>query len=554
MKRTSVFGLTLLFTVFAGVTACSQDSQPSAAHDAKAANAQSETYGEQLGTIRFPVSCNEEARPHIEHGVALLHHMTYVGAREEFAAANKADPDCAIGYWGQAMTYIHPLWADPPTEADFEKGRALVREAKTRGTNTTREQAYVAAVDAYYKAGRSVNETKNLAAFEKAWDAAHRKFPDDLEATAFFALAHLGTANLDDKTYAVQKRAGALAEAVLEQEPDHPGGHHYVIHAYDYPPLASQALEVARHYGEIAPEVPHALHMPAHIFTRLGLWEESITLNKRSAAAALKHPAGDKVSLHHLHALDYLAYAYLQRGEDDQARAIHDKLAALDGPFQVEIATPYTLAAVPARIALERQQWEQAAALEARKPDSYPWDRFPAIEAITHFARALGAARGGDAGAARQSIDKLTDLRDEAAKTSDYWAKQVETQRLAAEAWLAFGQGRKDEALKTMRQASELETSTEKHPVTPGELLPAQELLADMFFEVGRYPEAQAQYQAALERSPNRFNSLFGAGRAAELRGDYDKATFYYQKLVEVSATGVDRERVAQAKAFLAGN
>lgn len=554
MKMTSVFGLTLLFTVSSGVSACSQDSQPSASHDAKAANAQSETYGEQLGTIRFPVPCNKEARPHIDRGVALLHHMTYVGAQEQFDAATKADPNCAVGYWGQAMTYIHPLWADPPTEADFEKGRALVREAKTRGTKTAREQAYIAAVEAYYKEGWNLNETKNLAAFAKAWEAVHRQFPDDIEASAFFALAHLGTADPDDKTYAVQKRAGALAEAVLEQEPDHPGGHHYVIHAYDYPPLASQALEVARHYSEIAPAVPHALHMPSHIVTRLGLWEESIALNKRAAAAALKHPAGENISTYYLHPLDYLAYAYLQRGEDDEARAIRDKLSALDGPFQIGMALAYTLAAVPARMTLERQQWTAAAALKPRTPSAFAWERFPAIEAITHFARALGAARSGDADAARNSIDKLAALRDEAAKTSAYWAKQVEIQRLAAEAWLAFAEDRKDEALKTMRQSAELEASTEKHPVTPGEVLPAQELLADMFFEVGRYPEAQARYQAALERSPNRFNSLYGAGRAAELGGDDDKATFYYQKLVEVSATGVDQERVKQAKAFLAGN
>lgn len=553
MKNTIIYGLTLVLTVFSGGSAFSQDSLPPVSRHADAANAQ-RTYGEQLGTIRFPVSCSEEARPHIERGVALLHHMTYVGAHEAFVAATQADPDCAMGYWGQAMTYIHPLWADPPTEAGFEKGRTLVQEAKARGKKTAREQAYVTAVNAYYKEGWNLNETKNLASFAESWEAAHRQFPNDLEATAFFALAHLGTADPDDKAYAVQKRAGALAERVLEQEPDHPGGHHYVIHAYDYPPLASKALKVARHYSEIAPEVPHALHMPTHIFTRLGLWEESIELNKRSAAAALKHPADEKVSLHYPHALDYLAYAYLQRGEDEKARVIRDKLGALDGPFQIEIASPYTLAAVPARMALERQQWTAAAALKPRTPPEFAWNKFPAIEAITHFARALGAARSGDADAARQSIDKLTALRDEAAKTSDYWAKQVEIQRLAAEAWLAFGEGRKDEALKTMRQAAELEASTEKHPVTPGEVLPAQELLADMLFETRRYPEAQTQYLAALERSPNRFNSLYGAGRAAELRGDDDKAAFYYQKLVEVSATGVERERVKQARAFLAEN
>lgn len=554
MKNTIVYGLTIILTAFCGVSAFSQDKPPQASRHAEAASALTETYGGQLGTIRFPVSCNEEARSHIERGMALLHHMTYEGARDTFAAASQTEPDCAMGYWGQAMTYIHPLWSDPPTEVDFEIGQTLVQKAKSRGEKTAREQAYIAAVDAYYKEGWNLNEKTNLASFAKGWDAAHRQFPEDIEVSALLALALLGTADPSDKTYAVQKRAGALAQTVLSQEPSHPGAHHYLIHAYDYPPLAKQALVVARQYGEIAPAVPHALHMPTHIFTRLGLWQEIITMNQRSAAAALKHPIGDKISMHYLHALDYLVYAYLQRGEDEKAGATLATLAALKGPFQVEFATSYALAAVPARMALERQQWRQAAALEARKPASFPWDKFPAAEAITHFARALGAARSGDTVAARRTIDKLTVLRDEAAKTSAYWAKQVDIQRIAAEAWLAFGEGRKVEALERMRHAADLEATTEKHPVTPGEVLPARELLADMLLETGRHQEALAQYLAALERSPNRLNSLYGAGRAAELMGDDDKATFYYTNLVQGSATGVGQERVNHARAFLAEN
>jgi tetratricopeptide (TPR) repeat protein len=511
-------------------------------------------YGDKLGTVQLAVSCNEAAGRHLERGLALLHHMTYEGARAAFARATETDPDCAMGYWGQAMTLIHPLWSDPPSQADFKRGQALVSEAKTRGQKSERERAYIAAVEAYYAEGRNRNETANLASFEEGWEKVFRQFPNDLEAACFYALAHMATADPTDKTYAKQKRAGALAEKVLAQIPDHPGAHHYIIHAYDYPALAEEALVVARSYGKIAPEVPHALHMPTHIFTRLGFWQESITMNKRSAATALKHPVGDAISLHYPHALDYLAYAYLQRAEDQKANQVLDTLTALKGPFQVHIAASYPFAAVPARLALERQEWTDAALLEPRTPGNYPWDRFPAMEAITHFARALGAARSGNGQGARQALEKLAALREQAAETSAYWAKQVEIQRLSAMAWLAYQEGEQQEALDIMQRAAELEASTEKHPVTPGKVLPARELLADMLLDMGRHKEAQAEYEAALERSANRINSLYGAGRAAELGGNKRKATFYYKKLVEMTANDSEQKRLQQVRTFLAEN
>ncbi|HSL83101.1 MAG TPA: hypothetical protein VLF66_10005, partial [Thermoanaerobaculia bacterium] len=332
-------------------------------------------YGAELGTVQLPTACADAALPSLTRGLALLHHMTYEGARSAFAAAAEADPSCALAYWGQAMSFIHPLWSDPPSEADFERGRALAETARARAGDSRREAAYAAAVEAYYAAGRSADERPNLAAFERGWKAVHERFPDDPEAACFYALSHLATADPADKTYAHQHRAGAIVEGVLERIPDHPGGHHYVIHAYDYPTLADKALAVARHYGEIAPAVPHALHMPTHIFTRLGLWEESIAWNERSAAVAHEHPVDGKVSLHHLHAVDYLVYAHLQRGDDARAEAVARKLGRLEGPFQVEIASPYTLAAVPARMALERGRWAEAAALAPRVPADFPWDR-----------------------------------------------------------------------------------------------------------------------------------------------------------------------------------
>lgn len=517
------------------------------------AAAESHNHGySRLGAVQFPVSCNDAARTFIDQGLALLHHMTYEDAEGVFAAASQAQPDCAMSYWGQAMTYIHPLWSDPPSEARFERGRALVNEAKQRGEKTVRESAYIAAVEAYYAAGRTGPESRNLMAWDREWDNVHQQFPDDPEAALFFALSQIATADPGDKTFARQAQAGKLAEEILAKFPDHPGAHHYVIHAYDYPPLAERALAVAREYGDVAPEVAHALHMPSHIFTRLGLWPESIAWNTRSAAAALAHAEPGITSNHYLHALDYLAYAELQRAEDRQAELVLERITPLKGPFNPQIASPYAMAAVPARLALERQRWAAAAKLEPRMPASYPWDTAPAMEAITQFARALGAARSGNPDVARESLAKLDSLRDQAAKSSAYWAKQVEIQRLSALAWLTFTTSDRGVGLGTMQMAADLEASTEKHPVTPGEVLPARELLGDMLLEMGHHKEAQAAYEATLARSPNRFNSLYGAGRAAELQGDKTQATLFYKALVEQTAgSDSSRERLQHARTFL---
>jgi tetratricopeptide (TPR) repeat protein len=545
-----MFGLFTVFAAFISVPALGHEGVP-ASGKTGSVTVQAMDYGEHLGTVNFPVTCNEAARGHAVRGLALLHNMTYEGARAEFSEATKADPDCAMGYWGQAMTYIHPLWSDPPGEADFNRGQALVEEARTREKKSEWEHAYIEAVESYYTEGRNRGEKVNLASFERGWDKVHRQFPEDMEAAAFYALAHMATADPSDKTYAMQKRAGEIAEQVLARVPDHPGAHHYIIHAYDYPELADRALAVARNYGKIAPEVPHSLHMPTHIFTRFGIWQESIEMNRRSADAALKHPVNGAISLHYTHAIDYLAYAYLQRGEDQKAMQVLKSLRALDGPFQVHIASAYTFAAVPARIALERQAWTEAASLKPRIPDNYPWERFPAAEAITYFARALGEARTGNEEAAAQALVRLEALRDLSADTSAYWAKQVEIMRLSAMAWLKYGAGAKKNALDMMQRAAALESSTVKHPVTPGEVLPARELLGDMLIEMGRYREALEAYVTALERSPNRFNSLYGAGRAAELGGNKKVAVSFYKKLIEMTARDSTRERLQKARTFL---
>jgi hypothetical protein len=536
------------FVIFSGARA----ADPNGRAAASSGSAHEHAYVGDLGEVELKVSCLAAARTEVMRGLALLHHMMYEAAANAFAASTRAQPDCAIGHWGQAMSSIHPLWSDPPGAVAFEKGRASLAAARQRGAKTPLESAYIAAADAYYAVPRTADEKPNLLAFARGWASVHEQFPDDPEAALFHALAQLATADLSDKTYAQQRRAGELIEKLAARHPNHPGAYHYIIHAYDYPPLAERALGVARAYGKIAPEVPHALHMPSHIFTRLGYWQDSISWNERSAAAALKHPVDDAVSLHYPHALDYLVYAHLQRAEDRRAAALRERFERLGQPIQPELATAYALAAIPARMALERQKWADAMALEV-VPGSYAWDSVPAMEAITHFARALGAARSGNEQVARAALDRLAVLRDRVATANAYWAQQVEIQRLAARAWLEFGADR-NVGLATMRQAAELERSTEKHPVTPAQVLPATELFADMLLEAGQYEAAQKEYEATLAVNPNRLNSLYGAGRTAQLRGDERAADSFYGALLKMTADADTlSERLVTARAFRRG-
>ena len=550
MNKSVIYALLCITSVFFSGFVLAQDEQP-VAHVLPVVKTQNDTYGEALGTVHFPVSCNEVARQHASRGLALLHHMTYVGAREAFIAATQADADCAMGYWGQAMSFIHPLWSDLPSESEFKKGQELVTLARDRGQKSVWEQAYIRAVAAYYTEGRKRDEIANIASFEKAWHDVYNQFPEDPEAASFYALTHMATASKDAQGYVKQEHAAEIAKQVLVRMPGHPGAHHYIIHAYDSPTLAEKALVVARRYGEITSNVPHALHMPSHIFTRLGLWQESIVMNQRAATAALANPVDNTVSLHYLHALDYLAYAYLQRADDAKATQVLHAIASLNIPVQTHVASAYTLAAVPARLVLERRQWIAASELELGRPDDFPWEQFPAIQAITHFARALGAAKIGNESVARKALDQLMVLQNQVEKVSVSWAKQIEIQRLSAQAWLVYQQDNSEQALGIMREAAEMEAESEKSPVTPGAILPAGELLADMYLALGKYSQAQAAYLSKLTRSPNRFNSLYGVARSAELSDDHNKAKLYYTKLVDVAANDSVREELLQAKTYL---
>jgi len=512
-----------------------------------------------LGTLRFDTGCERVAADHAARGLALLHHMTYLDAREAFVAATETDPGCTMGYWGQAMTIIHPLWPDVPDRAGLETGSEIVARAKEHGVSSDRAGAYLATVEAYFRDGTARTESERLASFDEAWRAVFERFPDDLEARSLYALARLGTVSPEDKTYGRQYEALDLLDDVLEAIPDHPGAQHYTIHARDYPPLALEALDVARAYGRLAPDIPHALHMPTHIYTRVGHWDESIDGNERSVESSWtrgQRMGGITTDFHH--ALDYLAYAHLQRAEDEKARQIMDRALAADGPWAAVNmpAIAYALAAIPARFALERRDWAAAAELTPGEPAGFPWDdRFAPFMAVTQFAKALGGARGGRPEAARAAIEVLSGLSDQISQTASdvYWQRQVEVQLLASRAWLAFETGDREDGLRAMREAAALEARTEKHAVTPGEVVPASELLGEMLLLAERPGEALVAFETALARSPGRLNGLAGAARAAAGAGRRDLAADYYRQLLELTAEAdTEREAMTEARAFLA--
>jgi hypothetical protein len=473
-----------------------------------------------VGRVGFETSCSAVAAALVEEAVAKLHSFWYEEAERAFGEAAVADPGCAMAHWGVAMSLYHPLW-EPPDSAALARGRQAAERAARIGGGTERERAYVAAVNAFYRDADRLDHRTRAAAYEAAMADLHAAFPEDREATVFYALAVRVNAPPSDKTYARQRAAAELLDRVSREQPDHPGVVHYLIHSYDYPALAALGLDAARRYARIAPAVPHALHMPSHIFIRLGLWREAIDSNLATAAAAREIEARDGSPIaryERLHALDYLAYAYLQLGDEAAAaRVLADVAAVTEAPSVMQSA--YALAAVPARYALERGDWRAAAALRVA-PADFPWDRYRAAEAMTVFARALGAARSGDVASARNALARLEALRDGLrAAGDDYWDGQVEIQRLAAEAWIRQAEGRDAEARDLMRAAADLEDSTEKHPVTPGPVRPARELLGELLLEQGRPAEALPEFEAVLANAPGRRNARLGASLAAERAG-----------------------------------
>lgn len=499
--------------------------------------------GASLGSVAFPVSCSEDAGTEMRLGLALLHNMTYEDAGAAFERAAAADAGCGLAHWGSAMTLVHPLWPDVPTPEQLARGPELLARARAAGLGTPREEAYVAALEAYFRDGAERTEPERLASFAEGWGEVTAAFPDDPEAALFATLARIAAVQGTRQAAETQSAAGTVAETVLAQIPDHPGAHHYVIHSFDLASLSDRALPVAMSYGSVAPENSHALHMTSHIFTREGLWEESIDYNRRAADVAWREPIGEQLSYHHLHAIDYLAYAYLQQGADEEADDVLDHVRSIEGPVYVHTASAYAFAAVPARVALERRQWDAAAALRPREPASIPWDDYPHLEAMPVFARALGAVHTGDLPAARLAASRLAELADAAENVPGAygWGTQVEVQRLAAAAWIAYAEGNADEAVSVMEESAALEASTSKNPVTPAEVQPAGELLGDLYLELGRHADALEAYTRALERNRGRYRSLLGAGRAAEQLGDETAATDYYRRLVAMAGASITR-------------
>ncbi|HRP55190.1 hypothetical protein [Agriterribacter sp.] len=488
---------------------------------------------EQFGNVAFALLATREVKDSFNLALALLHSFEYEEAEKAFAKVIDMDPNCAMAYWGVAMSNFHPLWS-PPNKDELEKGaKASEIAASLKGKNK-RENEYINAIYDFFHNREQQDHRTRAEHYEKAMEKIYVGNPADKEAAIFYALALDATADPRDKTYAHQKKAGEILNALYPGQPDHPGIVHYIIHTYDYPELAEKALPAARKYASIAPSSAHALHMPSHIFTRLGLWDEAIRSNLASADAARCYAASLKMKVHpgsELHAMDYLVYAYLQNGQDSAAKMQVDYLGTIAGSLAENFSASYATAAIPARYALELRRWEEAAELDtaiaAFNSDKYAWEK-----AIVHFARVLGSVHTGKLTAAGEDLQRLRSLQSVLLNAKDdYKANQVLVQVKAAEAWISYAGGKKKEAIALMSEAADMEDGTEKHPVTPGEVIPARELEGDLLLALGKNREALHAYETSLKRCPNRRNSLKGAALAAARLGNNDKAAMYNKQL-----------------------
>jgi len=508
---------------------------------------------EKLGTVRFANSCSSAAQPAFKRAVALLHSFDFARAVDGFNAALKTDPSCAIAQWGIALSrWGNPFAAGLRPASRMQLGQQAIAAAGSPSAKTERERRYIDAAAQLYAEYERRSQSDRVKAYRDAMGRLAARHPTDDEASIFYALSLAFAADPADKTYASQLKGGAMLEKLFAKHPDHPGLAHYIIHTYDVPPLADRALEAARRYATIAPSAPHALHMPSHTFTRIGYWQQSIDTNIASAASAKRQGA----TAEELHAADYQTYAYLQTAQDGTARRLLDSLSEIVARFDPTVVTGaappsagfFALAAIPARYALERAAWEDAAKLT---PKTTP---FPYTEAMTYFARALGAAHRRQAATIREAVDALQHIRDRLTQShEDYWAEQVEIQRRGASAWLAQTEGRKGDAVAEMRATAEREDATEKNAVTPGPLAPARELLGYMLLDNGEPALALKEFEATMKKEPNRFRALAGAAKAAAAAGDRKKAAGYYAQLLKVCARADSgaRPELADARTFV---
>jgi tetratricopeptide (TPR) repeat protein len=472
----------------------------------------------------------------------MLHSFWYSAGEKMFRDVLAQDPSCAIATWGiAALLMSNPLAGLGSSTKGAAQAQAAIEQGRKIGAKTQRERDYIEAVAAYYEDWTNRFEPDRQRSRAKAYEALGTRYPDDDEAQIFYALYLAGTQSQAEQTFATYLKAASILEKQFVKYPDHPGVAHYLIHSYDAPPIAQKGLPAARRYASLAPAAPHALHMPSHIFTRVGAWADSAATNQRSAETAKKDNDPDG----QMHAMDYMVYAYLQLARDNDARRAMEEAAQMSGFSQQ--AGPYAFAAIPARFAIERGDWREAMKLQPRA------SKFPFTDALTHYARALGAARSGDAASAEKEVQQLASLRDalKAAKNT-YWATEVEINRLGAAAWTALAQRKNDEALSLMRTAADTEDKSEKHIVTPGRIVPARELLGEMLIELKRPADALKEFEASAQREPNRFRGLAGAAQAAAQSGDSIKAKQYYTRLIELVGKGGPRPELEQAKTFLA--
>src|SRR5450432_511175 len=508
----------------------------------------------QFGSITFNVSCSEKVKNDFNLAVALLHSFEYEEAEKVFAKIIDKEPDCAMAYWGVAMCNYHPLWA-PPSQPELVKGAKAVELARKLTQTPEWELGYINAIAMFYKDADKIDHHTRSVSFKNAMAVMYSKYPQDKEAAIFYALALDAAADPGDKSYTNQRKAGTILNAIYPDEPNHPGIVHYIIHTYDYPGLAELALPAARKYASIAPGSAHAQHMPSHIFTRLGLWDESIQSNLISTASAKCYGENAAIKGHNdeeLHAMDYLVYAYLQKAEDSLAKQQCDYLKSINEVHPAaDFKVAYAFASIPARYVLENRLWKEAADLEIH-PIAFPWEKFPWQKAIIHFTRLLGLVHIGSMDSAGAELGKLKLLHDELVGEKDmYKANQVDIQIKTSEAWMLFKGGKNKMALELMNAAADMEDATEKHPVTPGEVIPARELLGDMLLQMGYAAKAYAVYMEDLKRHPNRFNGLYGAGLSAEKSGDPAKARLYYQQLSDLCTSRSTRPELAKARLFL---
>jgi len=497
----------------------------------------------KLGKVHFETSCKPDAQKLFDQAMLYQHSFWYRASQKVFEDVLKADPECGIAYWGIALSVLWNPHVAPPAK-NLAEGATAIAKGQSVGAKTQRERDYIDALAVMYADYDKVDHRTRIQAYSKAMEQLAQRYPNDDEAQIHYALSLNTSASAADKTYANQLKGAAILEPIFARQPQHPGVAHYLIHLYDYPPIAEKGLNAARIYAKIAPDAAHAQHMPSHIFTRVGYWQESIDSNK--VAQRVAKEASDFHD--QLHAMDYQVYAYLQLGQDAKAKALLDEMTSVTGFTETFLVGPYALAVSPARYAIERGDWKAAASLEVRPSP------LAQVQAITYFARALGAARSGNPEAAKVDIAKLVELRDKLRDAKDaYWSEQVDIQAQVASAWVLYAEGKYDDALKAMSAAATAEDKTEKHPVTPGVPRPARELYGVMLLERGMAKEALAAFEATLKKEPNRLGAFAGAAAAAEKSGDQAKAREYYKKMVAIAGDAdKSRTEVADARAFIA--